>query len=362
MRIKGSSQLSDVSSQLGTAKDEGLLEKVGTLVAESTPQGFAALTTGNSELRTKPQRGIAMALAGNGRWAWLDPKLGAMHAVAEAARKVACTGATPVAATNCLNFGNPEKPEIMAQLSAAIDGIAEACTALGTPVTGGNVSLYNETKGEGIYPTPVIGIVGLLDDVSKAVPSGFQNVGDDVLLLFSLPEEFLNESAAGLPRRMGSTEFAKQAFGEIWGELCPLPLEGEAKLNLLLATLASQRLIHSAADISDGGLPVCLARCGFANNIGCEIVSDETASPIMLAYSFIEDSAVVVSCESSNTTRLLSLAKEAGLGRQVLGKTVQDRLVMSAAGLPYISASLDELRAAYSGQLESQLAAEVVTA
>ena len=120
----------------------------------------------------KPQRGLAMALAGNGRWAYLDPKLGAMHAVAEAARKVACTGAKPVAATNCLNFGNPEKPEIMAQLSAAIDGIAEACTALGTPVTGGNVSLYNETKGEGIYPTPVIGIVGLLDDVSKAVPSG----------------------------------------------------------------------------------------------------------------------------------------------------------------------------------------------
>ena len=114
-----------------------------------------------------------MALAGNGRWTYLNPKLGAMHAVAEAARKVACTGATPVAATNCLNFGNPEKPEIMAQLSEAIDGIAEACQALGTPVTGGNVSLYNETRGEGIYPTPVIGIVGILDDVTKAVPNSF---------------------------------------------------------------------------------------------------------------------------------------------------------------------------------------------
>ncbi len=114
-----------------------------------------------------------MALAGNGRWTYLDPKLGAMHAVAEAARKVACTGATPVAATNCLNFGNPEKPEIMAQLSAAIDGIAEACTALGTPVTGGNVSLYNETKGEGIYPTPVLGVVGIIEDVTKAVPAAF---------------------------------------------------------------------------------------------------------------------------------------------------------------------------------------------
>ncbi len=116
------------------------------------------------------ERGLAMALDGNGRWCYLDPKLGAMHAVAEAARKVACTGATPVAATNCLNFGNPEKPEIMAQLSAAIDGIAEACTALGTPITGGNVSLYNETRGEGIYPTPVLGIVGILDDVTKRCP------------------------------------------------------------------------------------------------------------------------------------------------------------------------------------------------
>ncbi len=128
-------------------------------------------------------RGLAMALAGNGRWTYLDPKLGAMHAVAEAARKVACTGATPVAATNCLNFGNPEKPEIMAQLSQAIDGIAEACTALGTPVTGGNVSLYNETKGEGIYPTPVLGVVGIIEDVTKAVPSGFQKTGDTIILI-----------------------------------------------------------------------------------------------------------------------------------------------------------------------------------
>src|SRR5260370_3432335 len=106
-----------------------------------------------------------------------------MHCVSEAGRKVACTGATRVAATNCLNFGNPEKPEIMAQLSAAIDGIAEACTALGTPVTGGNVSLYNETRGEGIYPTPVIGIVGILEDVSKTIPSSFQSEGEIVAIL-----------------------------------------------------------------------------------------------------------------------------------------------------------------------------------
>ena len=118
-------------------------------------------------------RGLAMALDGNGRWGYLDPKLGAMHAVAESARNVACAGARPVAATNCLNFGNPEKPPIMGQFSAVIDGISEACLKLGTPITGGNVSFYNETLGEGIYPTPVMGVVGIVDDVTKVVGSSF---------------------------------------------------------------------------------------------------------------------------------------------------------------------------------------------
>ena len=166
-------------------------------------------------------RGLAMALAGNGRWCYLDPELGAMHAVAEAARKVACTGATPVAATNCLNFGNPEKAEIMAQLSEAIDGIAEACTALGTPVTGGNVSLYNETKGEGIYPTPVVGIVGILDDVTKAVPAGFQRQGDAIILLSGVTSVVPEKNLQGF----GSSEFAKELLNSRWGGPPDLNLE-----------------------------------------------------------------------------------------------------------------------------------------
>ena len=148
-----------------------VFEQYDTMVQTNTVQGpggeAGVMRIKGTGTDRAHERGLAMALDGNGRWCYLDPKLGAMHAVAEAARKVACTGATPVAATNCLNFGNPEKPEIMAQLSAAIDGIAEACTALGTPITGGNVSLYNETRGEGIYPTPVLGIVGILDDVTE---------------------------------------------------------------------------------------------------------------------------------------------------------------------------------------------------
>ena len=124
-------------------------------------------------------RALAMSVDGNGRYCYLDPRRGAMLAVAEAARNVACAGATPIGATNCLNFGNPERPEIMWQLVEAIEGIADACRALDVPITGGNVSLYNETNGEAIYPTPILGVVGVLDDASKVVARAFKGAGDD---------------------------------------------------------------------------------------------------------------------------------------------------------------------------------------
>src|SRR5271169_5632975 len=128
-------------------------------------------------------RGLALSTDGNGRWCYLNPRVGAMHAVAEAARNVATAGARPIAATNCLNFGSPEKPEVMWQFSEAIDGLTEACNALGTPITGGNVSFYNETLGNSIYPTPVIGVLGVLDDASKVVKIAFREAGDVILLL-----------------------------------------------------------------------------------------------------------------------------------------------------------------------------------
>ena len=236
-----------------------------------------------------------MALAGNGRWAWLDPKLGAMHAVAEAARKVACTGATPVAATNCLNFGNPEKPEIMAQLSAAIDGIAEACTALGTPVTGGNVSLYNETKGEGIYPTPVIGIVGLLEDVSKAVPSGFQNWRRRDCV-----DSFCRNCRRGISglRELGSSAFARSVLGETWGMPPDLDIEREATLHKFLQSSIAEGLLNSVADVSDGGIAVALARACFGTKFGAQVsISDRTSTLDEIDFLFGEhSSAVLVSC------------------------------------------------------------------
>ncbi len=145
-----------------------------------------------------------------------------MHAVAEAARKVACTGATPVAATNCLNFGNPEKPEIMAQFSAVIDGMAEACNSLGTPITGGNVCFYNETLGEGIYPTPAVGIVGIIEDVTKVVPSHFHGVGGALLVLHK-------GGCSHTEQEFGSSEYAKEVLGAIWGVPPALNLDLESR-------------------------------------------------------------------------------------------------------------------------------------
>ena len=343
-------------------------------VVRSPLDGEPERTTEN-EQRTTPQRGLAMALAGNGRWCWLDPKLGAMHAVAEAARKVACTGATPVAATNCLNFGNPEKPEIMAQLSAAIDGIAEACTALDVPITGGNVSLYNETKGEGIYPTPVIGVVGLLDDVTKAVPSGFQKAGEAILKLYPgiVDEELVvpigtvieedPDFSADDARALGSSEFARLAFGSTWGTPPFLRLDQISNLNRLLIELAKKSLISSAQDVSDGGRAIAFAKAVLAAGIGADI-SEYTAlcdKPAAAGIFYESAPCVIVTCRRESVEQIERLAENFTYIADEIGITGSDQLNISRNDTLLIQSSITDLRAAYSGVLESQLASEVVT-
>ncbi|HET6935784.1 MAG TPA: AIR synthase related protein, partial [Candidatus Angelobacter sp.] len=311
-------------------------------------------------------RGLAMALAGNSRWCYLDPKLGAMHAVAEAARKVACTGATPVAATNCLNFGNPEKPEIMAQLSAAIDGIAEACTALGTPITGGNVSLYNETKGEGIYPTPILGIVGILDDVSKAVPSGFQREGDSIVLLMgaaSMAEKGHDEIAAEL----GSTEFSKNLLNGIWGKPPRLDLRDEAALHRVLRRCTDEGLLHSAADISDGGLAVTLSRSAISSGIGATLLPSHLNDRLRIQLDLFGETAtgVIVTCRAEDFDRIDKITEEevGSIFASHIGSTGGQRLTILFAS-DQLDASVDELRSEFATALESNLhdqtAAEVL--
>jgi phosphoribosylformylglycinamidine synthase II len=305
------------------------------------------------------ERGLAMALAGNGRWCYLDPKLGAMHAVAEAARKVACTGATPVAATNCLNFGNPEKPEIMAQLSAAIDGIAEACTALGTPITGGNVSLYNETRGEGIYPTPVVGVVGILEDVTKAVPSSFQKIDDDVLLIIFNADDPEVSVRQDLMRELGSSEFARSVGGRLWGTPPWLSLKDEADLHRCLRELGRSGLLHSASDISDGGVYVTIAEAGIQNRIGFESIKPLAVSPHTVGPDVVwceMANSVVLTCRLSDSDAVIEIAKRHGAsGAYSIGKTAKDIFIVDG----FVQSSISDLTRTWSTALESQLAEEV---
>ncbi len=317
-------------------------------------------------------RGLAMALAGNGRWCYLDPKLGAMHAVAEAARKVACTGATPVAATNCLNFGNPEKPEIMAQLSAAIDGIAEACTALGTPITGGNVSLYNETKGEGIYPTPVVGVVGIIEDVTKAVPADFQREGDYVVLLNAdvskdpivrtegEKQKLLTAKATRFIREFGSSELSHAILSDLWGDPPSLYLQSQTQLLRVLTLLAREGKLRSARCISDGGLAVALAEASFANGIGARVGLLSHLGLTPGTSAFAESSCqVLTSCGPDQFESMRELAGESGIWAQIIGDTIAARLRIDVSGATVIDSSIRELRAEWSTALEAQLAAEV---
>jgi phosphoribosylformylglycinamidine synthase subunit PurL len=343
-------------------------EQYDTMVQTNTvqgPGGEAGVMRIKGTGTPGHERGLAMALDGNGRWCYLDPKLGAMHAVAEACRKVACTGATPVAATNCLNFGNPEKPEIMAQLSAAIDGIGEACTALGTPITGGNVSLYNETKGVGIYPTPVIGIVGILEDVSKAVPADFQRTGDLVLLIGE-------GMGAGVPpialAEFGSSEFAKEVLGELWGEPTYLDLEAEWQLHKCLAELSEQGLISSAFDISDGGIATAIAQASFRNGIGANVgVIPVPDGPPALALFGEHATQVVLTCSPANKEKIDELVfSYPELSCWEIGETVADKVEIRFSSETsnehaevLIDCPISELRKPWASALEAALYDEV---
>jgi phosphoribosylformylglycinamidine synthase len=346
--------------------------------------------TSDDPTAPKPERGLAMALDGNGRWAYLDPKLGAMHAVAEAARKVAMIGATPVAATNCLNFGNPEKPEIMAQLSAAIDGISAACLALGTPITGGNVSLYNETRGEGIYPTPVLGIVGILEDVTKAIPAHFVHGDDAILLLWPVPRGEKPKPGLAVPFKpepmryyavettpelvpdvdpeepeataardlaaFGSSEFAKAVLGSLWGRPPVLDLAAEADLHTLLGVLANQKLLHSARDISDGGIAVSLAQAAFGLGIGARVDQDPSLMVYPLFGLFAEPATTVIATAApSNVAAVEKLASEYSFIAVRIGTTGGQRLEITVDREPFISASLAELGSLWAGSLEATI-------
>jgi phosphoribosylformylglycinamidine synthase len=304
------------------------------------------------------QRALAMALDGNGRWCYLDPKLGAMHAVAEAARNVACSGATPMGATNCLNFGNPEKPHIMWQFSQAVDGITKACEELEIPITGGNVSLYNETLGEGIYPTPVLGVVGILEDVNKAIFPHFRQAGRAIVLLRgSEPGD-----ATDAEVEFGSSEYAKSVLGELWGFPPALELESEAALQAAIIELIGAGLVDSAHDCSEGGLAVALAEAAFGKRIGCNVdLSSQGLAPEFVLFG--EDaSRIVISCDPANLAGIKEVATKKGIAVDQIGKTGSSNVEIKIDGRVVVAASIAELRDVYENSLERALRSDMAIA
>src|SRR4029450_9344561 len=265
---------------------------------------------GAAAVRVKgTSRGLAMSVDCNGRFVYLDPYLGAQLAVAEASRNVACAGGLPIGATNCLNFGNPEKPEILCQLGRAVEGMGAACRALDIPITGGNVSLYNETDGRGVLPTPVIGVVGLIESADRVVSRAFRSEGDIVVLL----GETRNE--------LGGSEFLNIVHDQIRGVPPQLDLTREAALQRVLVEGAASGVIRSAHDCVEGGVAVTLAECCFDTPLGVDVnlaaVSDAPTGYRDASALFSESaSRVVVSVGSAHVAALLGMAAAAGVAAE----------------------------------------------
>jgi phosphoribosylformylglycinamidine synthase len=275
-------------------------------------------------------RALAMSTDGNGRYCFLNPRRGAMLALAEAARNVACAGALPIGGTNCLNFGNPERPEIMWQFVEAVEGLADACRALDIPITGGNVSLYNETDGQAIYPTPVIGVVGLIEDAAHVVSRTFKQAGDDIVLL----GEGYGE--------LGGSEYLTTMHGLVQGQPPALDLGKERALITLLTRAAAAGQLQSAHDCSDGGVAVTLAECAFdTGGIGLAVdlplVADATATLFGESAS-----RAIVSVNGANLQALLQLAAELGVPATSIGRTGGSRVTMTVGGHPSIDCSVAE--------------------
>jgi phosphoribosylformylglycinamidine synthase subunit PurL len=328
-----------------------ICEQYDSMVQTNTLQGPGGSA---GVIRVKgTERALAMSLDGNGRWCWLDPRLGAMHAVAEAARNVACTGAVPVAATNCLNFGNPEKPGVMWQLSQVIDGITAACEELEIPITGGNVSLYNETLGEGIYPTPVLGVVGILESAERTMTHYFRREGRAILLLHGGMEADQTDAEA----EFGSSEYAKAVLGELWGYPPGLQLEAEAALQKCVVEMIAAGLVESAHDCSDGGLAVTLAEAAFIRDVGARVrLTSELSAEFAL---FGEDaSRVVVSCDPANIGDIQQVAVKYGISADRIGETVAAHFEIQLNGEAVVSAPLAELKDAWEHALERALHVE----
>ncbi len=299
------------------------------------------------------KRALALASDGNGRWCRLDPFIGAQLAVAEAARNVACSGAKPMAATNCLNFGSPEKPEVMWQFSRAIDGIAEACTALEIPITGGNVSFYNETLGRSIDPTPVLGVLGMIEDASRALGMAFRAEDDVVLLLDgNVAEVSASKNAA---KEFSSSEYSRTIRGIEAGAPPTMNLAAEKRLIALLVALASDGKVQSAHDVSDGGLAVTLAESCFASNGFSARAALTSTEPDEAALFGERGARAIVSVTPENLAAARRIAAQYEVAVVEVGRVSRGEFRIELNGRTVVSAEIPSLADAWSGALERLL-------
>jgi phosphoribosylformylglycinamidine synthase subunit PurL len=353
-----------------TASKRWITEQYDTSVRTNTLAGpgasDAAVVRVKDPQSNVIERALALSTDGNGRWCQLNPRLGAMHAVAEAARNVASSGARPIAATNCLNFGSPEKPEVMWQFSEAIDGLSEACVALGTPITGGNVSFYNETLGKSIYPTPTIGVLGLLDDPGKVLKIAFRSEGDIIVLLDGANSFRLAQQAAPLQktsetqREFSSSEYAKVQAGIVAGEPPAIDLAAEKRLIECLVALSAEGAVQSAHDVSGGGLAVTLAECCFASagagrasSVGTIAALAGSGVPAEFALFGEAGARAIVSVSPAKLAAVLATARQYKVGAQEIGKVDGDNAFrIQYEGSVVIDSQVASLREVWATSLE----------
>jgi phosphoribosylformylglycinamidine synthase subunit PurL len=288
---------------------------------------------------------LAFSTDCNARLCELDPRGGAAAAVAEACRNLVVTGAEPIGLTDCLNFGSPERPEIMAQFSRAVDGMAEACRALGVPIVSGNVSLYNETDGRAILPTPTLGAVGLVRDAGDVVRATFPEAGLSVVLL---------GGPGGGP--LGGSEYVASRTGEVKGTPPRIDLADEVRLQALVLELCRARLLRGAHDVSDGGLAIAIAECCVAGDDAAAMVGVEVAidaeEPLAAALFGEAPSRVVVSARPGDVTEIVRRASAGGVPVQVFGTTGGATLAITREGRRVVDVALAALREARERCLE----------
>ena len=294
---------------------------------------------------------LAMALDGNGRYCSLDPKEGARLAVAECCRNLSTVGAEPIGATNCLNFGNPEKPEIMAQLVAAIEGMGEACRHFQTPITGGNVSLYNETLGQSIYPTPVVGVVGIVDHMTVPLGIHFRRPGRSLVLLGGLLPGPDNRA----PRRFGSSQYAKVVLRQVWGLPPLIDLDYEKSVQAAMREIVRQSLAESAHDVSDGGLAVTLAESSFGPaGIGArlELHSDAPSHYLLFGEA---PSRILLSVPPEDVSSVVELASRFNVEAPLVGETDAETISVCLNDADLFTTRVDKMYEQWDTALERML-------